>query len=143
MDNNSKAATPVNLLAYLGSDPIPVIITDSGFPISHQASGEGTLVTQAVIAAVPCELAEVAGYNSDPAVALLHYVQLHDAAAAIAPGAVPLAWFPVYGKATYSLAMQLRFAAGIVIALSTTEDVFTAPASDLLGYFCVYRTAAP
>lgn len=141
MDNNSKAATPVNLIAYLGSDPIPVIITDSGFPVSHQATSEGTLVTQAVISAVPCELADVAGFNGDPAVAIAHFVQLHDAAAAIAPGDTPLAVFPVYGMATYSMGVNLRFAAGIVIALSTTADVFTAPASDLLGYFCVYRTA--
>lgn len=141
MDNNSKAATPVNLEAYEGTDPIPVTDAPPDLPVTHQRLSGGVLVTQAVIAAVPCELEAVVGYNSDPTVSDLLYVQLHNAAVAIAPGAVPAVVIPVGGTLPYSLAMELRFSAGIVIALSTTELTFTAPASPWLAYSAIYRAA--
>lgn len=162
MDNNSRAATPVNVEGFtpgaaldvtitaplplpvviIAPLPLPVVLSPSGFPVKRQSPLSAVLVTQAVISAVPCELAIVAGYNSDPTATDLLYVQLHDASAAIAPGTVPEVVIPVYGgKTPYSYGLELDFAIGLVIALSTTELTFTAPASNWLAFSCVYRTA--
>lgn len=140
MDNNAQTATPVNLIAYEGTDPIPVTATPD-FPVIHQRLSGGVLQVQMLISAVACELDCVAGYNSDPTPGNLLYVQLHNAIGVIAPGAVPAVVIPVYGgKTPYSLAMNLRFPTGLVLALSTTELTFTAAASPWLAYSVTYRT---
>jgi hypothetical protein len=71
MDNNSKAATPVNLLAYSGTDPIPVTIVGDildnccNFPITrYGAVGDGvTDCTAAFAAAYALAAAQPGGGN--------------------------------------------------------------------------------
>jgi hypothetical protein len=122
--------------------PLPVVLRDSTtYTVIVRAKSGAALVSQATLFANDCLLDVVGGYNSDPTASDLLYVQLHDAAAAIAPGAVPAVVIPVYGgKTPYSFAIETIFLNGLVIALSTTELTFTAAASPWLAYNVNYRT---
>jgi hypothetical protein len=166
VDNNSKAATPVNLegvgpgfpglpvdativaplpLPVLLASPLPVPVQIQGVPygVKRQAGTGGLVQTQQLVSIVPCELNVCAGYNRDPSSATQLWVQLHDAAALVLPGALPAVTFPVYGGNTpFSYAVDWAFAVGLVVAISTSELAFAAPAGNYLGFSATYRTAA-
>lgn len=165
MQNNANTATPVNIegvgpgvalpvdATIVAPLPLPVgIVTPLPLPVQIQGvpygvkrqDGTGPLVqTQKVISVVPCELNVAAGYNRDPSATVQSWIQLHDAAALVLPGATPVVMFPVYGgNSPFSYAVDWEFFVGLVIAISTTETIFTAPAGNYLGFSATYRTAA-
>jgi hypothetical protein len=149
MDNNSTAATPVNIM---GSDPgspvavtidgpLPLPVTSTDFSEKHQVLGGAVPVVQVVVSTEPCELRTLTGYNSNADTTLELYVQLHEAGAAIAPGAVPAVVIPVKGRQTFSLSQDLEFA-HLVLAISTTEFTFTAAAASMV-YQVTYGIVPP
>lgn len=122
--------------------PVAAIVFPSASPYIQQRENRTTdaPVTQDLIFDLDCRLEIIGGYNGDPVSTNLLYLQLHDSNAAIAPGHAPVVVLPVYGGSVYSYGIEQHFANGLVVALSTTEYTFTAPAADYLNYAAVVRT---
>lgn len=125
-------------------DPIPfsvVVVPDVDFTRKRRALSNG-LVTQQLVNDTECLLTLVGGYNSDVAPGSTSYVQLHDTNVPLVGGEIPIVIIPVSGgKISYSYGIETLFSIGIVIAMSTTELTFTAPASDLLFFNMIYYIA--
>lgn len=123
----------------VGGVPIPGFANEI-----HYASG-GTLITQVLLTpagvATAAYIIGVTGYNSHPTDTL--YVQIHDtSAAAIVLGAVPEIIIPVPGnKIAFSYGLQHLLSDGFLIAISTTELTFTAPAAAYLHTTVRLQTA--
>lgn len=161
MDNNSTAATPVNVVGGSGSGgaveveitaplPLPIFIdaislpvpvtTTPAFPNKRQIIGGAFPAEQVVVSAVACELQTLTGYNSDSDTETELFVQLHEAGAVpLAPGAIPLVIIPVKGRQTFSLSQNLEFPE-LVLAISTTEFTFTG-AGDVMVYQATFGIA--
>jgi hypothetical protein len=165
MENNSKAATPVNIEGVAPDLSLPVtIVADAGidgpelpigfgigthlslpvttgdYPTRGQLlSGAVVLRDQEVVFPGACELEVVAGYNSEPTATQLLWVQLFDSALLVLPGEPALVTIPVYGgKTPFSFALPVKFATGLVIAISADEASY-ADAGTWLSFTAIYR----
>jgi hypothetical protein len=73
-----------------------------------------------------CVLLSLLGYNSGAA----QLIQIHDAAAAPADGAVPVLMFDVPANAQFSLDTPIKFSNGVYVCNSSTPAVKTAGAAN-------------
>jgi hypothetical protein len=163
LENNSKTATPVNVagfapgagvdativaplplpVAVVGPDPLPVILPTPTYSVKQQFLTGASLQGVVVLSAVPCELDIIAGYNSEPTAATLMWILLFNSATLIIAGAVPQIAIPVYGgKTPFSYGVPIEFVTGLCLAFSTTEGLYTEPASQYLAFSAIWRTAA-
>lgn len=90
---------------------------------------QAALAAGKVVSVSPTILYGLSGYNSGPA----QFIQLHDASAAPANGAVPVHSIAVAAAGNFSIdfgVYGMAFANGLYIANSTTAPTLTAGAAD-------------
>ncbi len=100
-------------------------------------AGARSVADQIVVSAVPCTINDLIFYHRNAA---SRFFQIHDASALLSGGEVPLYQIQVDAQPVLlSYTTQTPLAVGLVIAVSTTEDTFTADGTilSLTGNFIV------